>query len=152
MKRLICLFVIVAACLLLFGCGGSAGIGRNSAIKVRLMRTDSTQKLTSFELYITKDAETTLTDATSTVSRASWTDDYSTSRSDQELKLGFTTRSTQTPYFVWVKVPNTGAAFETVKLAIDVDGTDGKTVTKNLTINTTQRLTGVKINRNSADY
>lgn len=149
--------IILFSLLIVAGCGGSAGLGTNANIVIHLQRTDSTQNLTQYEVYITQLGDTTLDtsdkeDFASTINQPSWSDNWSGHRSSSELKLGFRTRSTQTPYFVWVKVPNTGAAFETLKLKIDINGNDGKTVTNNLQINTTQRLTGVKINRDSADY
>jgi len=140
------------------GCGGSdAGLGHNALIRVHLERTDSTQKMTDFELYITKNADATLNtldpeDYISTLNRPSWCDEYVSGRATTDLQIDFRTRSSQPPYFVFVKVPNTGAAYETLRFSIDVDGTSGKKITQNLTINTTQRLTAVKINRSSADY
>ena len=157
MLKRVLLSATVAVLLLLCGCGGSDIIGRNSDIIVHLMRTDGTQVMTSYELFITKNGDTNLNqndpeDFASTLNQPSWADAYNSSRSSTELQVAFTTRSNQTPYFVWVKVPNTGANFETLKLQIDVDGNDGTQQTFDLNINSTQRLTGVRINRNNAVY
>jgi len=157
MLKRVLLSATVAVLLLLCGCGGSDIIGRNSDIIVHLMRTDGTQVMTSYELFITKNGDTNLNqndpeDFASTLNQPSWADAYNSSRSSTELQVAFTTRSDQTPYFVWVKVPNTGANFETLKLQIDVDGNDGTQQTFDLNINSTQRLTGVRINRNNAVY
>jgi len=113
--------------------------------------------MTQYELYLTKSSDTTLDtldpeDFVSTQNTPSWSDNYASNRSTTELNISYTTRSNQTPYYIWVKVPNTGSAFETLNLQIDVDGVDGPAVGYDLTINTTQRLVGVRIDRNSATY
>lgn len=143
--------------LLLSGCGGSGIGGRNSDIVVHLVRTDGSQVMTNYELFMTKSGDTSLNqndpeDFASTLNQPSWIDNYNTSRSSTELQLDFTTRSDQVPYFIWVKVPNTGASFETLSLQIDIDGTAGNSKTFDLNINSTQRMVGVRINRNSASY
>lgn len=142
----------------LLGCGGSSSaLGINSKISIQLIRTDGTQDLTKYEVYITKDANTSF-DPTdfesfaSTTDRPSWSDDYSADRTSSELKLNFRTRSTHPPYFLFVKVPSTASAFETVKLQIDVDEKAGARKSFNLTVGTTQRLSAVRIDRNSASY
>jgi hypothetical protein len=150
-------FVVLIVLLLTVGCGGNGIGGRNSSIVVHLSRTDGTQVLTTYELYITKSGDTTLNkvdpeDYASTLNQPSWSDNYTSSRSSTELQLSFTTRSDQVPYFVWVKVPNTGASFETLNFQIDVDGAVGAKKTYDLNINSTQRLVGVRVNRNAALY
>lgn len=158
MRRLLSLgFLATSILFAAAGCGGGGALGHNAKMSVRLQRTDGTQNMNNFEIYITKNAGTTL-DVTdpqgyaSTTNRPNWCDEYSSTRSSVDLRLDFTTRSTQTPYFVWVKVPNTGAAFETVRFWVDVDGAPGRQITQDLTIGATQRLTGVKIDRDSASY
>ncbi|MBS1715197.1 MAG: hypothetical protein JST30_12760 [Armatimonadetes bacterium] len=149
--------ILALASLSLTGCGGSSSLGRNSDIVVHLKRTDGTQNMTQYELYLTKSNDTTLDtldleDFVSSQNAPSWSDNYASNRSTTELNISYTTRSDQTPYYVWVKVPNTGAAFETLNLQIDVDGVDGPAVAYDLTINTTQRLVGVRVDRNEATY
>lgn len=153
-----CVFILLALIgVLLSGCGGSTSLGKNSAIVVHLLRTDGTQIMTQFEVYITKNGATTFNTANlesfaSTRNQPTWMDDYSSARSSTKLDLGFTTRSGQSDYLVFIKVPNTGAAFESLKLQIDVDGKAGKVVDFNADINQISRLDGVKISRNSATY
>lgn len=148
------LFVAMAAS---FGCGGASSLGRNSDIVVNLIRTDGTQVMTQFEVFVTKDADTGLNqgdpeDFISTANEPSWADQYSATRNATQLTLNYRTRSDQTPYYVFVKVPNTGANFETLKLRIDIDGVQGPDRTFDLDINRTSRLAGVRINRNDAVY
>ncbi|MBS1724764.1 MAG: hypothetical protein JSS66_17620 [Armatimonadetes bacterium] len=154
LKRILPLALVAAT---LVGCGGDSVLGTNSDMVVRLIRTDGTQDLMQYELYITKSADTTLNtadseDYASTQNAPTWCDNWSGARSSTELRLGFTTRGGQTPYYVWVRVPNTGAQFETLKLQVDVDGVAGNQSTFDLNINDTQRLTGVRIDRNDATY
>ncbi|RYG33699.1 hypothetical protein EON81_17545 [bacterium] len=140
------------------GCGGgSSAFGRDAKIKIHLERTDSTQNLTDYEIYITKNRNVTLDTSdresfASTQNRPSWSDEYNANRSNTKLELEFRTRSSQPPYFVFVRVPSTSSAYETLRFWVDVDGNEGKKITQNLTIGTTQRLTNVTINRESADY
>ena len=156
MKRVLSLSIV--ACLMaLSGCGGSDSLGRNSDIALRLIRTDGTQVMTQFEVFVTRAGDTTLNQADaedfmSTVNEPSWADTYSASRSATQLQLNWRTRSDQVPYFVFVKVPNTGANFETLKLQFNVDGETGEERTFDLNINSTQRLAGVRIDRNEAVY
>jgi|GEM_PF-4640947 len=152
------LAALVSVPILMTGCGGSSSaLGINSKMSVQLIRTDTTQDLTKYEIYLTKDANTSfdpsdLESFASTTDRPSWSDEYSSDRTSSQLTLNFRTRSTQPPYFLFIKVPATGAAFETVKLQIDVDSKAGTRKTFNLTPGTTQRLTSVRIDRNSAEY
>lgn len=156
--RLVWFATVFAALALNAGCGGSSLFsGLNSAIEIKLTRTDGTQVMTNYELYMTKEGDTGLDtadpeDFASTLNQPSWCDDYTASRSATELNLRFTTRSGQPPYFLFVRVPNTGAAFETLRLQINVDDTDGDQKTYDLTIDATERLTSVRIERNSAIY
>lgn len=157
MRRGIALFGLFACVLALSGCGGSSGLGFNSAIRIHLRRTNSAQLMTQYEVYITKNADPALNvdiaeSYASTTNRPSWSDEYKATRNDGELELDFKTRSTQTPYYVFVKVPNTGNPRESVQLQIDVDTQSGKRVTRNLESDSTQRLFNVQINRNSATY
>ena len=149
--------MVIAVVLSVGGCGGTSSLGKNSDMVVHLKRTDGTQTMTQYELYLTKSNDTTLDtldpeDFVSTQNTPTWSDNYASNRSTTELNISFTTRSDQTPYYIWVKVPDTGAAFETLSLQIDVDGVDGPAQTYDLTIDTTQRLVGVRIDRNEAFY
>ena len=148
---------VLLAPLALVGCSGSGPLGFNSPVTVHLMRTDGTQDMTQFEVYLTRNGSISLNTLNpgayvSTVNRPSWCDVYSSSRSATELTLNFTTRSDQPPYYMFVKVPNTGAAFETLALKIDMNTVAGPTYTYNVPINATTRLTAVNIGRNSATY
>lgn len=139
------------------GCGGAATLLKNSDMIVHLLRTDGTQDLTQYEVYLTKNADTTLNiadseDFSSTLNHASWTDGYSATRTATELRINFRTRSDQPPYFIFIKVPNTGAIFETLKLKVDVDGVAGHESTYDLPINQTTRLGNTEIGRNDATY
>lgn len=154
-KVLVLLTLVVG--LVLLGCGGSGALGRNSNMSVRITRTDGTQDLTQFEVFVTKNAATSFSTLDSesygsTTNRPSWMDNYSVTRSTTDLVLNFTTRSDQTPYYVFIGVPNTGAAFETLRFRVDVDGNTGNAPTYNIPINGVTRLTNVQINRNSASY
>lgn len=151
---------VIATLVFLFvlsGCGGSSVFSRDSDIVMKLMRTDGTQVMTQYEIFVTKSNDTSLNqgnseDYMSSTNEPSWADAYSASRSATQLQVNWRTRSDQVSYFVFVKVPNTGSQFETLKLQIDVDGDEGPERTFDLNINTTQRLTGVRIDRNSAQY
>lgn len=126
-------------------------------MSVHLIRTDGTQNLTNFEVSLTRNGATTFSTLdsesyASTTNAPSWISNYSVARSSSELVLNFTTRSDQPPYFVFLSVPNTGAAFETLKFRVDIDGSTGATATYNMPINATTRLTTVQINRNTASY
>ena len=157
MKRFLGYAAAAVALALLAGCGGSSSLGKNSAILVHLLRTDGTQDMTQFEIYVTRNGATNFNLADfesygSTTNHPSWMDVYSATRSTTDLDLGFTTRSNQPPYFIFVKVPNTGAAFETLKLRIEVDSNAGPDVTYNFPITATTQIGGAIINRNSASY
>lgn len=157
MKRRVALLGLIVAAVATSGCGGSSSLGRNSEIVVNLIRTDGTQVMTQFEVFVTRNADTSLNqgdpeDFISTANEPSWADQYSATRNATQLTLNFRTRSDQPPYYVFVKVPNTGASFETLKLRIDVDGEQGPDRTFDLDISRTSRLAGVRINRNEAIY
>ncbi|MES1147323.1 MAG: hypothetical protein ABUL49_01085, partial [bacterium] len=101
MKRLWVLVLAVFALMALSGCGGSGG-GSNSNFVIHLNRTDGTQDMTQFEVYITRNAATTfnLADSESfgsTGNHPTWMDQYSAVRATTELTLNFRSRSDQTP-------------------------------------------------------
>lgn len=111
----------------------------------------------NYEVYITKNGATTFSTGNhesfaSTSNRPTWCDGWSANATNTELTLNFRTRSTQTPYYVWVKVPNTASRFETLELRINVDRTNGPSRRYDLNINQTTRLPSVRIERNSASY
>ncbi|CAN5484172.1 hypothetical protein BH11ARM1_BH11ARM1_07740 [soil metagenome] len=158
MKKLAILSLFFGLALALAGCGGGGSVtGHNAHMTVHLRRTDSTQNLINYEMYFTRNGKTSfdiadMSSFASTSNRPNWIDDYSVSRSNTELTLTFTTRSNQPPYFMWVKVPSTPSAYETLELQIDVDGETGKQIRPDLAINSTQRLTNVRIDRSSVNY
>jgi len=126
-------------------------------MSIHLIRTDGTQNLTNFDVAITRNAALSFSTLdpqsyASTTNAPTWISNYSVTRSTSELVLNFTTISDQPPYYVFLSVPNTGAAFETLKFRVDVEGSTGATATYNMPINATTRLTTVQINRNTASY
>ncbi len=143
--------------LLVAGCGGSSSLGANADFSVRLTRTDGSQDLTGYEMYLTRNGGTTLdlfnSEAyASTQNRPSWSDAWTGSRSTTELRVDFRSRSDQPPYFLWVQVPNTTSQFETLQLVVWINGQAGAAKRYNLTINATERIQAVRINRDSAEY
>ena len=124
---------------------------------VHLKRTDNSQDLMQYEIYITKNRDTSLDtndpeDSISSSNKPSWVDRYSAHRTSSELTLKFRTRDEQVPYLVFVKVPTTGHAKETLTLSIDVDATVGVDRPILVDSNSTKMLTGVHIERNTAAY
>lgn len=155
MKSTLVATVSVLFGLFVVGCGGSA-LGRNSNMSIHLQRTDGTQVMTQYELYVTKNSEQLdVLDSenfASTSNQPSWIDGYSATRTSTELVLNFRTRGGQSTYLVYVKVPNTSSQFETLRFRVDVDGTTGADQDFDLNINDTSQLPNVGIERNSANY
>lgn len=148
--------LVLMACLFLAGCGGSSGLGANSNITVRLSRTDGTQIMTQYELFITRENEGLNEfdpeNHMSTINEPTWADNYSASRASDQLNIGFRTRSDQPPYRLYVRVPNTTSAFETLALRVTVDGTDGPVRTFDFIPGQITQIPGARIERNSATY
>ena len=158
MKRLAAIATLLGT-LLLAGCGGSGStiIGTNSDMVVHIKRTVNTQDLMQYEVYVTKNRDTTLDendpeDSISTSNKPTWVDHYSAHRTSSELILRFRTRDDHVPYFVFVKVPTTANAQENLTLQIDVDAVVGVERPILVDSNSTQMLTGVHIERNTAVY
>ncbi|MBS1715198.1 MAG: hypothetical protein JST30_12765 [Armatimonadetes bacterium] len=148
---------VFAALILGAGCGGSSQLGNSSDMVVRLVRTDTSQDLMQYEVYITRNADATLDvnnpeDFASTQNTPSWVDQYQSNRMSRQLTLGFRTVNQFTPYYVWIKVPNGANATENLQLQIDMDANNGPL--KMITVNndSTERLVGVRIERNEAFY
>ncbi len=150
------LLTLLCVSLVIGGCGGTSSLIPDADIRVYLTRTDGTQIMTNYEMFITRNGGTldqsNLENHMSSVNRPSWADQYSATRATEELQIFFRTRSDQTPYFVYVLVPNTPSAFETLRLRIDVNGSTGPNRTFDMPINATTQLVGVRIDRNSASY
>ena len=145
-----------ALCLvLLTGCGGTSQLGNSSDAVIRLIRTDTSQDLMQFEIYVTRNGDTTLDvnnpeDFISTQNAPSWCSQHASNRMSRQLTVGFRTINEHTPYFHWNKVPNPGDATEDLNLQIDMDAANGPVVLKRVNTNATERLTGARILRNDA--
>jgi len=124
---------------------------------VRVRRTDNSQDLMQYEVYITRNADTNLdvndlNDYASTQNTPTWVDQYGSTRTSSQLTVGFRTVNEFTPYYVWIKAPSTGHATENLELQIDMDANNGPVKTITVNTNATERLTGVRVERNEAFY
>lgn len=155
--RLILASASVVLCLVAAGCGGSSQLSNSSDAVVRLIRTDNSQDLMQYEVYVTRSADTTL-DATdpedyiSTQNSPSWVSQYASNRMSRQLTVGWRTINQDTPYYIWIKAPNSGNATERLNLQIDMDANNGPVKLITVNTNATERLTAVRIERNEAFY
>lgn len=139
------------------GCGGSSQFNNSSDAVVRLIRTDDSQDLMQYEIYVTRNADTSLDvtnteDYMSTQNVPSWASQHQANRMSRQLTLGFRTINEHTPYYVWIKAPVTAHASEQLNLQIDMDASNGQVKLITVNTNATQRLTAVRIERNEAFY
>lgn len=155
--RLILSSAIVASVLMCAGCGGSSQLGNSSDAVIRLIRTDNSQDLMQYEVYITRNADVNLDTANledfiSTQNTPSWVSQYASNRMSRQLTVGFRTINQDTPYYVFIKAPNSGNATENLNLQIDMDANNGPVKLITVNTNTTERITSVRIERNEAFY
>ena len=155
--RIISALALTAIIALCTGCGGSSQLGNSSDMVIRLIRTDTSQDLMQYEIYVTRNSDTTLDtanpeDFASTQNTPSWVDQYQSNRMSRQLTMGFRTVNQFTPYYVWIKVPDTGDATEDLQIQIDMDAQNGPLKMVTLNSNATERLVGVRIERNEAIY
>lgn len=154
------ILVALAAALTLaltIGCGGSSQFNNSSDAVVRIMRTDTSQDLMQYEVYITKTGDTTLDvnnpeDFISTQNVPTWVSQHQSNRMSRQLTLGFRTVNEHTPYYLWIKAPATAHATEQLSLQIDMDAQNGQVKLITVNTNATERVTVVRIERNEAFY
>lgn len=150
--------IAIAVCLALAcGCGGSSQLNNSSDAVIRIIRTDTSQDLMQYEVYVTRNADTNLDvnnpeDYISTQNVPSWCSQHKSNRMSRQLTLGFRTVNQHTPYYVWIKAPSTAHATEQLDLQIDMDAQNGPVKLITVNTNATERLTSVRIERNEAFY
>src|SRR5437870_353001 len=122
MRPLICLSAALALLSSLLGCGGTSDtLGTDSNMTVHVRRSNGTQDMSKgFEVYLTHNGDFSLNlndpqSYTSTVHKAPWADKWVGTKIATELAISFRTRGNETPYYVFVRVPNTGNATEVLQ-------------------------------------
>lgn len=139
------------------GCGGSSQLNSNSDAVIRIIRTDTSQDLMQYELYVTKNGSNVLNvnnpeGFISTQNMPTWCNEYQANRMSRQLSLGFRTVNLDTPYYAWIKAPITSHGTEQFNIQIDMGANSGQVKLINVTTNATERLMLVRIERNDATY
>lgn len=172
MKRSLRVFKLIGLGLFLLslvGCGGL--FSTNSTILIHLKQNVSTQVMNvGYEIYVVPAGGTlnlaNPTTFATTQNNPNLLDNYvSTRTSTTEIDLQFSTRSSQTPYYIYIGIPSESGATDTVQVSVDVDASTGaykvftfptnaQTQVTTASYTTSPITPGVpaQINRNSATY